>query len=122
MTSSENPRRSEGLTPVSPNGQAPRSRTSGRDDHVTWGLISLAMLDHMLRSRRFYAGVASAAVGLAALSSLGQESRTQAFGRLAAWNKRQVQLLERKVEREAGRLERKAEREAKRLAGKAKAS
>ena len=122
MTSSENPRRSEGLTPVSPNGQAPRSRTSGRDDHVTWGLISLAMLDHMLRSRRFYAGVASAAVGLAALSSLGQENRSRAFNRLAAWNKRQIQTLERKAEREAGRLERKAEQEAKRLAGKAKAS
>ena len=122
MTRSEDPRRPEGLAPVRSNGPTPRSRTSGRDDHVTWGLISLAMLGHMLRSRRFYEGLAFAAVGLAALSSLGQESRTQAFARLAAWNKRQVQLLERKVEHEAGRLERKAEREAKRLAGKAKAS
>jgi hypothetical protein len=97
----------ETLTPVDSNGSTRQSRTSGRDNHRPWRLIGLALLGHMLRSRRFYERVAFAAVVLAALSRLGQENQTKTFARLAAWNKRQIQLLERKVEKEAGRLERK---------------
>jgi len=93
---------------------------SGRSYKATWRLVGLAVLGQMLRSRRFYEKVALAAVVLAALSGLGQESRARAFGRLVAWNKGQIQLLERKAEREAGLLERKAQRQAKRLAGKAR--
>jgi hypothetical protein len=63
----------------------------------------------MLRSRRTYENMAFAAVVLAALSGLSQDNRARAFGRVVAWNKRQVQLLERKAEREAGRLERKVQ-------------
>ena len=70
----------------------------------------------MLRSRGFYERVAFAAVVLAALSRLGKENQASAFAGLAAWNKRQVQLLERKAERQAKRLEGKA----KRLESKAK--
>ena len=39
-----------------------------------------------------------------------QVSRASTMARLQAWNKRQVQLLERKAERHAQRLERKARR------------
>jgi hypothetical protein len=46
---------------------------------------------------------------LAALGRMGQENRASALARLAAWNKGQVQ-----------RLERQAEREGRRLAGKAR--
>ena len=106
----------------SSNGPTRPSRTSGHDHHRPWRLIGLALLGHMLRSRRFYERMAFAAVVVAALSKLGQDNRTKTFARLAAWNKRQVQLLERKAEQEAGRLERSAEREAKRLAGKAKST
>ena len=102
--------------PVSRNGPARQSRTSGRDNHRPWRLIGLALLGHMLRSRGFYERVAFAAVVLAALSRLGKENQASAFAGLAAWNKRQVQLLERKAERQAKRLEGKA----KRLESKAK--
>jgi hypothetical protein len=48
--------------------------------------------------------------------------RASTVAHLAAWNMRQIQLLERKAEREAGRLERKAGRQVKRLAREAKAA
>jgi hypothetical protein len=111
---------SAAMSPVGSNGSTRTSRTSGRDNHRPWRLIGLALLGHMLRSRRFYERVAFVAVVVAALSRLGQENQTKTFARLATWNKRQIDLLERKVEREAGRLERKAKGEAKRLEGKAK--
>ena len=76
----------------------------------------------MLRSRRFYEGVAVTAIALAALARLGQENRASAIAHLAAWDKHQIQLLERKAEREAGRLARKAGWQAKRLAREAKAA
>ena len=42
-------------------------------------------------------GVTFAAIVLAALASLGQENQTRTLARLAAWNKRQLQFLERKA-------------------------
>ena len=53
----------------------------------------------MLRSRGFYERVAFVAIVLAALAKLGQENQARNFERLAAWNKRQVQRLERKAKR-----------------------
>ena len=41
--------------------------------------------------------MAFAAIVLAALAKLGQENQARSFARLAAWNKRQVQRLERKA-------------------------
>jgi len=67
-------------------------------------LIVLAALGHILRSRRFYERVALGAVVMAALAGINQESRANAFARLAAWNKRQAQAFERQAEREAKRL------------------
>ena len=79
-------------------------------------LIGLAVLIHMLRSRRLYERIAVGAIVVAALRGLGQENRANALERLAAWNKRQVQILERRTKRHARRLERKAKRQARRLA------
>ena len=80
-----------GETPRS--GQDPR----GRDDRATARLTSLALLGHMLRSRSFYERVAFAAIVLAALAKLGQENQARSLARLAAWNKRQIERLERKA-------------------------
>jgi hypothetical protein len=55
------------------------------------------------------------------MSRLSRENRATTLARLAAWNKGQVRLLERKAERGAGRIARNAEREAERLARGAKA-
>jgi hypothetical protein len=61
----------------------------------------------MLRSRRLYERATLAAIALAALAGMGQEQRARNLTRLSAWNKRQVQLFERKAEHLARRLERK---------------
>jgi hypothetical protein len=88
------------------------------------GLAGLGVVGHVLRSRRFYERVIVGAIVLGALRGLGQENQASTFERLTAWNKRQVQVLERKAERQARRLERKArrlerkaKRQARRLAG-----
>jgi hypothetical protein len=90
---------------------------------VALGLVGLGVVGHVLRSRRFYERVIIGAIVLGALRGLGQENRASAFERLAAWNKQQVQFLERKAERQARRLarkarrlDRKAKRQARRLA------
>jgi hypothetical protein len=83
---------------------------SGFAGKAALGLIGLGVVGHVLRSRRFHERVIVGAIVLGALRGLGQENRASAFERLAAWNNRQVQLLERKAERQARRLERKARR------------
>lgn len=83
---------------------------SGFGGKAALGLIGLGVVGHVLRSRRLYERVIVGAIVLGALRGLGQESQASTFERLAAWNKRQVQLLERKAERQARRLERKARR------------
>jgi hypothetical protein len=60
-------------------------------------MVGVAVLIHMLRSRRFYEGAAFAAVVLAALAGLNQESRAKALARLTAWVKRQDDRLQRKA-------------------------
>jgi hypothetical protein len=42
-----------------------------------------------------------AAIALASLRGIGQENRASAMARLSAWNKREIQRLEHKAEREA---------------------
>jgi hypothetical protein len=74
-----------------------RPQVPGRDDRAGMRLTRLALLGHMLRSRGFYERVVFAAIVLVALGKLGQENQARNLARLAAWNKRQVQRLERKA-------------------------
>ena len=113
-------RSAEAMAPAGSSGPTRRPRTSSPDNQSAVRLIGLAVLIHMLRSRRFYERVAVGAIVVAALRGLGQENRAITFERLAAWNKRQVQLLERTTKRHARRLERKAKRHARRLTVRAK--
>lgn len=61
-------------------------------------LVRLGVVRHVLRSRRFYERVALAMIVLRALRGMGQENRASTTARLAAWNKREIQRLERKAE------------------------
>jgi hypothetical protein len=101
-------------------GSAAQPRDSGLAGKAALGLVGLGVVGHMLRSPRFRERVVVGAIMLGALRGLGQENRANTFERMAAWNKRQVQLLQRKAERQAGRLERKTERQARHLQHKAK--
>jgi hypothetical protein len=95
-----------------PGRQSRQSRTSGSGTRLALRLIGLALLGHMLRSRRFYERMAVGAVVLAALRGINQESRASTLERLAAWNKRQADRFEHQAERQALLLERHAARQA----------
>lgn len=105
----------EAPTPAGGSGTTLRPRTSSTGNHTALRLIGLALLGHMLRSRRFYERVTLAALVLAAITGLGQDNWAGSLERLIAWNKRQVQHFEAKTERQAQHFEAKAERQAKRL-------
>ena len=72
-------------------------------------MIGLAVLGSYAAKPPFFERMAFAAIVLAAMSRLSRENRARALARLAAWNKRQVRLLERKAEPGAGRIARSAE-------------
>ena len=73
---------------------------SGFDGQVALGLVGLAVVGHVLRSRRFYEKVAVAAIVLGALRGIGQDNRASTMARLQAWDKRQIQRMERKAQRQ----------------------
>ena len=76
----------------------------GFDGQSALGLVGLGAVGHVPRSRRTCEAVAVAAIVVGALRRIGQDNRASTFERLAAWNKRQAQRLERKAERQARRL------------------
>jgi|SRR5215469_7305336 len=67
-------------------------------------LVGLAVLRHVLRSRRFYERVAVAAIVVGALRRMGQENTASTMQRLVAVNKRAIQ-------REMHQMEHKAKRQ-----------
>jgi hypothetical protein len=82
-------------------GRAPQPGARGRRNKAAWRLVALGLAGHMLRSRRFYERVAVAAIVLEALRGIGQDNRASTMARLAAWEKRETQRLERKADRQA---------------------
>jgi hypothetical protein len=89
------------ITAQGSSGSAPRLGASGRGNKAALGLVALGLVGHMLRSRRFYEGVAVAAIALASLRGIGQDNRASMMARLSAWDKRQAQRLQHKAERQA---------------------
>ena len=98
------------ITAPGSSGSATRPGAPVRGNRMALGLVALGMVRHMLRSRRFYEGVAVTAIAVGSLRGMGQDSRAGAMARLAAWNKREVQRLEHKAERHAGAVKNAAER------------
>ena len=88
----------------------PRPGASGLHTKTAWGLVGLGLVGHMLRSPRFYETVAVTAIAVGSLRQIGQQNQASTTARLAAWNQREMQRLERKAKREVQRLERKAQR------------
>jgi hypothetical protein len=84
---------------------AGRSRSAAQqgdlsfDGKAALALVGLGVVVTVLRSRRFYERVITGVVVLEALRGWGQASRASAFERLVAWNKWQVERLEREAER-----------------------
>lgn len=100
-------RSAEAMAPAGSSGPTRRPQTPNPDRQAL-RLIGLAVLAHMLRSRRFQERTAVAAIVLAALAGLRQENQARVLAGLAAWDKRQANRLEQEVERQVRLLERKA--------------
>jgi hypothetical protein len=83
---------------------APRPGARGPDTKMTWGLIGLGLVGHMLRSRRFYETLAVTVIAVGSLRQIGQQSGASMAARLAAWNKREMQRLEDKAHRRLAQL------------------
>ena len=79
---------------------APRPGASGLDTKMAWGLVGLRLMGHMLRSPRFYQTVAVTAIAVGSLRQIGQQNTASMTARLAAWNQREMQRLERKAQRQ----------------------
>ena len=80
---------------------APRPGASGVDTKMAWGLVGLRLVGHMLRSPRFYETVAVTAIAVGSVRQIGQQNQASMTARLAAWNQREMQRLERKAQRQA---------------------
>ena len=79
----------------------PRPGASGLDTKMAWGLVGLGLAGHMLRSPRFYATMAVAAIAVRSLGQIGQQNRASMTARLSAWDQREMQRLQRKAQRQA---------------------
>jgi hypothetical protein len=75
---------------------------------VAVGLVGLAVMSRILTSRRFYAGLAVAGIAVGALRQIGQQNQANMAERLAAWNRREMQRLERKAQHQARTFQRAA--------------
>jgi hypothetical protein len=74
---------------------------SSLETKVALGLVGLAVMGRVLTSRSFYAGLAVAAIAVSALRQIGQQNQANMADRLAAWNRREMQRLERKAQHQA---------------------
>jgi hypothetical protein len=82
-----------------------RPRAASADHRAAMHMVGLATVVHMRRSRRFYQRVITVAIALGALKPIGQENQASTMARLAAWDKRQIQRLERKAQRQGQVIE-----------------
>jgi hypothetical protein len=95
----------EALVTAGPGGQKAaagrRPRAASADHRSAMRMVALAPEVHMRRSRRrFYQRVITVAIAPGALRRIGQENQASTMARLAAWDKRQIQRLERKAKRQ----------------------
>jgi len=81
-----------------------RPGAAGRGNRLTLALVGLGLVGHMMRSRRFYQRVTVAVIAVGALRGIGQDNRASAMARLSAWNKREMQRLERKAEHQTAAI------------------
>ena len=91
----------QGVVAEGSGSPAPRPRRSGLDTKMTWGLVGLGLVGHVLRSPRFYQTVAVTAIAVGSLRQIGQQNTASMAARLAAWDRRQMQRLEREAQRQA---------------------
>jgi hypothetical protein len=68
---------------------------SSRSHRAAWTAVGLGMAIHLARDRRVQATVVAWGIGLAVLRRLGMENQQRTLARLAAWDKRVTQRVQR---------------------------
>ena len=87
----------DAMTPAGSAAPGQQAPTSGFDQQMAQRLVRLGLLRQMLRSRRTYERLALVFIVVGALRGLGQENRASTMARLSAWNKRELDRIERKA-------------------------
>lgn len=87
------------IVPADSSAPGSRPRVLGSDQQVALGLVGLAMVGRVLRSRPLYQRLLLGAIVAAALARMGKDNGLSAIARLAAWNTRETQRLEHRAER-----------------------
>jgi hypothetical protein len=73
---------------------------SDLEGRAALGLVALGLAGRVLRSPGLYQWLAVAAIVLGAVKRIGQDSGVSAMAQLKAMNKREIQRLERKAQRQ----------------------
>lgn len=77
--------------------RAPQPGGPAVETKAPLAIISATAVARLLRSRRFYEGLATAVIVFYSLREFGQENRATMLERLVAWNRREAQRLQRKT-------------------------
>jgi hypothetical protein len=93
-------RQPRAVTAAGSSNSAAQPGESGFDGRAALGLVGLGIVGHVLRSRRTYERLIVAAIAVEALRRIGQDNGTSAMASLKAWDKRQIQRMERKAQRQ----------------------
>ena len=88
------------MTAAANGKSAAQAGESDFDGRAALGLVALGLAGRVLRSRRLYERLAVAAIVVGAVKQMGQDSGASTMERLKAWDKRQIQRMERKAERQ----------------------
>ena len=78
-------------------GQQPPARS--RSHRAAWVTVGLVTVVHLARDRRVQAVAVAWAIGLAALGRLGRDNQRRTLARLAAWDRRITQRVQRDAQR-----------------------
>jgi hypothetical protein len=93
-------RQPRAVTAAGSSNSAAQQGESGFDGRAALGLVGVGIVGHVLRSRRTYERLIVAAIAVEALRRIGQDNGTSAMTSLKAWEKRQMQRMERKAQRQ----------------------
>jgi hypothetical protein len=93
-------RQPRAVTAAGSSNSAAQPGESGFDGRAALGLVGLGIVGHVLRSRRLYERLIVAAIAVEALRRIGQDNGTSVMASLKAWDKRQIQRMERKAQRQ----------------------
>jgi hypothetical protein len=90
----------QAMTAAGNGGSAAQPGKSDLEGRAALGLVALGLAGRVLRGPGLYQWLAVAAIVIGAVRRIGQDSGVSAMAQLKAMNKREMQRLERKAQRQ----------------------